>query len=150
MSAARRVARTDRPARRRKGPEAAWQATVCDLLDVLGYTWAHFRKARTAEGRHLTPVAGPGGAGYPDLTAWRPVGRRGAGRVVFLELKAEGRYPTPLQRAVLASLADSWAEAYVGRPRHFDLLREVLGASAPPSPDKVAALQPWRRDEEGT
>lgn len=133
-----------------RGPEDEWKATVGDLLVALGYRWAHFRPGRTARGRVLTPVEGPGGVGYPDVTAWRPAGWRGGGRVVFLELKAERNYPTAAQRAVLAGLTDAGAEAYAAQPRHYPLLQDVLGADAPPEPSTVAALQPWRRIEEDT
>lgn len=123
-------------------PEGRWQSTVTDLMVALGWTWAHFRTARTARGAHVTPVQGPGGAGFPDLTAWRPEGRRGPGRLVFVEVKAPGGYARRLQRAVLTSLALAGAEVYVARPEHYRLLVAVLDSRERPSPETAGALRP--------
>lgn len=130
---------------RRLRPEEAHQVQVGHLLGLLGWTWAHFRPARSAGGRVMTPVQGPGGAGYPDLTCWRPAGWRGAGRVMWLELKAARGTLSAAQRQQLATLAGAGAEVYVVRPVHLELLREVAEARERPSLELVAPLLAWTR-----
>ena len=92
--------------------EAQWQRQVTDLAELLGWTWAHFRPARTEQGWR-TPVSGPGGAGFPDLVLWRE-------RVIFVELKSDRGRMSAEQDAVWLGLTNAGAEAYVWAPRDFD------------------------------
>ena len=98
--------------------EAEWQRQVTDLAELLGWTWAHFRPARTEKGWR-TPVEGPGGAGFPDLVLWRE-------RVIFAELKSDGGRVRPEQNATLAALAHAGVEAQVWRPCDFSHVHETL------------------------
>ena len=98
--------------------EAEWLRQLTDLAGLYGWSWAHFRPARTLQGWR-TPVSGPGGAGFPDLVLWRE-------RVLFVELKAERGGVLPAQRQVLAELEVAGAEVYLWRPSDFDAAHEVL------------------------
>lgn len=59
-------------------------------------------------------------AGLPDLILVRRP------RVIFAELKAEGRYATPEQQAWLADLVGCNVEVYLWRPSDFDEITRVL------------------------
>ena len=106
--------------------EAQWQRQVTDLANLFGWCWAHFRPARTEKGWR-TPVAGPGGAGFPDLVMWRE-------RVVFVELKTDRGRVRPEQEERLAALTAAGASCHLWRPRDWDDVVAVLCA-----PQAVAA-----------
>lgn len=80
--------------------EEARQRRLTDALTWGGYLWAHMRPARTLKGWR-TPVAGPGGEGFPDLVAARD------GQVLFIEVKRDGGKLTPGQRRWKAVLGDA-------------------------------------------
>jgi hypothetical protein len=110
----------------RMGPmtESDFQRQVTDLAELLGWSWAHFRPAQTARGWR-TPVSGPLGKGWPDLTLVRIRDRR----LIFAELKRDGGKPNADQAAVLAvlgELAGSRVEVLVWRPADFEQIAEVL------------------------
>lgn len=68
------------------------------------------------------------GQGYPDLTLCHPE----TGRILFVELKKEGAYPTPEQRRWLEALRkNECVEVYCWRPSDMEALREVLGGYDP-------------------
>ena len=98
--------------------EAEWLGQVTELAEMLSWSWVHFRPARTAHGWR-TPVSGPLGAGWPDLTLVR------GDRIVFAELKVEGKRPTVDQVFVL-SILDVAAEAHVWTPADLDDVAKVL------------------------
>ncbi len=100
--------------------EAEWMAQVVDVANIYGWSWAHFRPAQTRHGWR-TPVSGPLGEGWPDLTLVK--GRR----LIFAELKRRSTRVTPEQSAVLAVLGIA-AEVYVWRPDDIDDVVAVLGA----------------------
>jgi hypothetical protein len=87
--------------RERALTEADFQRLVTDLATTLGWSWAHWRPAQTKRGWR-TPVEGPLGAGWPDLTLVRVRDRR----LVFVELKRELGTVTADQAAVLAVLEE--------------------------------------------
>lgn len=91
---------------------------VVDVAELYGWSWAHFRPAQTTRGWR-TPVSGPLGAGWPDLTLVR------GDRILFVELKRESTRPRPDQTFVLILLAEA-AEVYVWRPSDFDDVVAVL------------------------
>ena len=97
--------------------EADFQKQVIDIAHAFRWRVAHFRKARTNKGWR-TPV-GADGKGFPDLVLVRD-------RVIFAELKQDGRYPNDDQRDWLAALNAANAETYVWRPKDFDQIKEVL------------------------
>ena len=68
---------------------------VVDLARLLGYRVAHFRPARTSKGWR---TAMQGDSGWPDLVM------ADGKRVIFAELKAEGKKPTQAQWDWLAAL----------------------------------------------
>jgi hypothetical protein len=111
---------TSQQRRDREMTEEAFMLQVTGMAEILGWSWAHFRPARTAHGWR-TPVSGPIGAGFPDLVLVRARDRR----IVFAELKRETGKPDPAQAHALDLLGEC-AEAYVWRPSDFDRIAEVL------------------------
>jgi len=91
---------TDEDRRLRALSERDFQRQVCDLAEVLGWTWCHWRPLRNGRGIWQVPVEGPLGKGWPDLTLLRVRDRR----LIFAELKREQQDPTDDQVAVLSDL----------------------------------------------
>jgi hypothetical protein len=98
--------------------EADWQRQVTDLADLLGWTWVHFRPARTENGWR-TPVSGSLGVGWVDLVLVRE-------RVVYAELKADRGTISGVQHAVHAALRAAGCEVHIWRPRDFSEVKAVL------------------------
>lgn len=102
--------------------EAALQAQVIAVAKDLGFL-TYF----TQDSRRSMP-------GWPDLVLVHPT----RGRLLYRELKQQGRYPTPDQRRCLAALANAGADVSVWRP--LDLLEQRVLAElrapqpAPPTP----------------
>ena len=107
-----------------KVSERQFQVQVIEVMRVLGYRVAHFRPAMNQRGQWRTPVAADG-AGFPDLVAVRPEGKR-SGRVIFAELKSEAGRLAPDQTLWANVLAAAGAEVYSWRPRDWDALVEIL------------------------
>lgn len=112
-------ARTARQTLAAAVPESAFTQQLIGLARMHGWRSAHFRPAQNASGRWRTPVAGDG-AGFPDLVLLR------GHRVIIAELKAEGRYPGPEQRAWLDAWRAAGAEVNVWRPSDLDAIAQVL------------------------
>ncbi len=102
--------------------EAQFQVQIVQLAAIMGWANVHFRPAQTRHGWR-TPVSGPLGAGWPDLVLVR------GERLLFVELKRDGGKLTPAQEEVLRILGGTGAECYVWRPRDFDAIAALLGAS---------------------
>lgn len=102
--------------------EADFQRAVIQAARTLGWMVAHFRPALTRSGRWATPVQGDG-AGFPDLVL---VDVRGAGGVLYRELKADAGRLSPGQRAWLDALAKAGADAAVWRPRDWPVIEATL------------------------
>lgn len=102
--------------------ERDWLRQVTELAELLGWSWAHFRPARTEHGWR-TPVSGPLGAGFPDLVLVR--GRR----LILAELKAQDGRLSPDQRNVLDLLRGA-AEVHVWRPADLPLVADLLRPEA--------------------
>lgn len=101
-------------------PEAQWQSDVINYAHLMGWHVAHFRPVFDGRRkRWLTPVAADG-AGFPDLCLVRGT------RLVFVELKAPGKYPGPEQKVWLEKLFETTAEVYVWRPQHIEEMTRVL------------------------
>lgn len=81
--------------------EADLQAAIVECAKYLGYLVYHTYDSRRSE------------PGYPDLHCLR--GRRS----IFVELKAEGKYPTVAQAAWLDALQDAGHETHIWRPRNW-------------------------------
>ena len=83
--------------------EAAFQSSVIELAQRLGWKVAHFRRALTVDRRGRqrwqTPVTADG-AGFPDLVLVR------RGVLIFAELKTDTGTRPPAQRAWLRDLED--------------------------------------------
>lgn len=92
--------------------------TVTELAELLGWSWVHFRPARTIHGWR-TPISGPMGAGWPDLLMVR------GDRLIVAELKRDGAKPTHEQVRVLDLLAGV-AEAHVWRPADWSAVEVAL------------------------
>lgn len=101
--------------------EALFMSRVTELAGYKGWKWMHIRPGLNERGRYRTPVSGPLGSGWPDLVLVRGT------RLLFVELKAQGRKPTALQEQVLGVLTGvGYAEVYVWRPGDWDLIMDVL------------------------
>lgn len=77
--------------------ESDFMGQVTQMAELFGWRWVHFRPARTSYGWR-TPVSGPLGKGWPDLTLVRD------DRMIFAELKRDGEKATPEQEEVLRLL----------------------------------------------
>lgn len=92
--------------------EAEFQRQVTDLAALMGWTWVHFRPARTEQGWRV-PVSGPLGKGWPDLVMVSPQ----RGRTLAVELKRElGSLPTLDQEYVHRMLEAGGWTVRVWRP----------------------------------
>lgn len=99
--------------------EAGFMGWITDLADQRGWSWVHFRPARTAYGWR-TPVSGSLGKGWPDLVLVK------RDRLLFVEVKsAQGRLDAE-QQAVRAALVLAGATVYVWRPVDRPVIEEVL------------------------
>jgi hypothetical protein len=100
---------------------------VLELAKTFNLRTAHFRPAQVRSGKWVTPVQGDG-KGWPDLVI---VGRGGP---LLRELKAEGKYPTPEQKAWLAWLTAAGLDAGVWKPRdwHSGRIEQELRAISRP------------------
>jgi hypothetical protein len=98
--------------------ETQWQEQVVELAELYGWTWMHLRPARTKESWR-TPVQGALGKGWPDLVLVRD-------RVVYAELKRDGRRLTDAQAVVIDTLRAAGAEVYVWRPEDFETVQHIL------------------------
>lgn len=88
--------------------ERRFQQQVLDLAKLL-----HWRSYHTWNSMHST-------GGFPDLVlVKRP-------RIVFAELKREGKAPTPEQQAWLDDLRACGAEAYLWRPSDWPEIERLL------------------------
>lgn len=88
--------------------EREWQAQVCELATLLGWSWYHTHDSRRSP------------AGFPDLVLWRD-------RVIFAELKTDTGRLTPDQNVFrMQMLRQSSVEYFVWRPRDFDHVKAVL------------------------
>lgn len=107
--------------------EKEFAAQVCELAELYGWSWAHFRPAQNRRGHWQTPVAGPLGAGWPDLVLVRDRD----GRMMHVELKAQKTRLSDDQSVVLDYLRrvarfHGWYEVHVWRPSDWDEIVERL------------------------
>ncbi len=99
--------------------ERGFQRAVVATARLFGWRVHHTRPALNQRGRWLTPVQGD--VGFPDLVMARQ------GRVIFAELKQEGKRPSPHQRAWLDTLATcAGVEVYLWTPADWKQILEVL------------------------
>jgi hypothetical protein len=89
--------------------EKAWQKIVTEAAAACGWK----RQYHTFDSRRSA-------AGFPDLVLVR---RR---RVIFAELKRDGKSPTAEQAAWLAELREAGQEAYCWRPADWADVQQVL------------------------
>jgi hypothetical protein len=75
-----------------------------------GWEYMHIQAGLTERGRYRTPVSGSLGPGWPDLILAR------GSELIAVELKAIGKYPTPIQKRVLGVLSHALVEVHVWRP----------------------------------
>jgi hypothetical protein len=91
---------------------AELQRLVTELATIYGWSWVHFRPARTERGWR-TPVEGPLGKGWPDLVLVHPLKRR----TLYVEIKRElGDDLTADQFYVMSMLRAAGCETFVWRP----------------------------------
>jgi hypothetical protein len=60
--------------------------------------------------------------GWPDLTLVHPEWQR----IIYVELKKDGEYPTSEQRAVMETLVRAGAEVMLWRPKNWAHIEAVL------------------------
>ncbi len=101
--------------------EREFQRQVTDAAELFGWSWVAWRPAMTAKGWR-TPVSGPLGKGWPDLTLVRD------DRLIFAELKSQDGRLTPAQRDVLDLLGHT-AEVHVWRPSDLDEVLDTLNST---------------------
>lgn len=99
--------------------EAEFQQQVCDLATLLGWSWGHFRPAKTARGWRV-PVSGPLGKGWPDLVMVR------RDRLVFAELKRSAKLAPSSDQTFVLGLLGAAVETYVWTPDGIDAVADVL------------------------
>ena len=97
--------------------EADFQRQVIASAKAAGWLVQHARAAYNKSGRVSTPIQGH--AGYPDLTLLRD-------RLVLVELKKVGAYPSPDQRVWHERLRAAGVEFYVWRPTDWRVIEAVL------------------------
>ena len=88
--------------------EASFMAQVVAYAGLLG--WHHYH---THDSRHSV-------AGFPDLVLVRRP------RLLFVELKREGEYPTDAQRQWLDELKACDTEAYLWWPTDWEVIERIL------------------------
>jgi hypothetical protein len=98
--------------------EAGFQLWVTDLAQLKGWSWVHFRPARTEHGWR-TPVEGDA-AGWVDLMLCRPP------RLIFAELKSERGRLSADQEAWQHKLRACHAEVYIWRPADRPAIKVLL------------------------
>lgn len=93
--------------------EALFMAQVTDYAVMRGWEYMHIQPGLTDRGRYRTPVSGSLGPGWPDLIMVR------GSDILAVELKSNGRYPTPLQKRVMTTLEQALIECHVWRPQDW-------------------------------
>lgn len=102
--------------------EADFQRQIEHLLTLYGWRWFHAPdNLPTKSGRKQNIKKG-----FPDLVAVK------GGRVVYVELKKDGNYPSPEQRAWLADLHAAGQEVTVWWPRDLPTAVRCLGPQQEP------------------
>lgn len=98
-------------------PEAAWQTTVYGLARAYGWSLTyHTHNSEKSE------------RGWLDLVLAKP----SVERVLFVELKAEGKYPTPAQKRWVHALYVAGLEVDVWWPKDLDKVKRALGPAQEP------------------
>jgi len=103
----------------RRTSESDLLRLVTDAASVLGWSWVHFRSARTDKGWR-TPVSGPLGQGWPDLILIR------GARAIAAELKSQGGRVSEDQLRVLGILAGAGFETHTWRPADWPEIEAAL------------------------
>lgn len=117
------------PKKKARRLEAPLQDRVIGLARAHGWRVAHFRRARLANGKVITPVAADG-AGFPDLVLVRD-------RVIFVEIKSDTGRLSGEQKVWRDVLLGAGAEWHEWRPEHADdgTIERCLSATVPASND---------------
>jgi Holliday junction resolvase len=104
-------------------PEQAFLRRIVRLARQAGWRVFHPAPARFGKAWR-TPYAGD--RGFPDLVLVRPP------KVLFIELKAHGRKPTPEQQEWLTALAQcSEVHTAVWRESEWGFIEKILAHDAP-------------------
>lgn len=97
--------------------EKAFLAQVVELARLCGWEHFHVFDSRKSD------------RGWPDLVLWRPPRSPeliGIGKIIFAELKQEGKSTTAIQDRTIRQLRSCGCEVHVWVPSMFDELAEVL------------------------
>jgi hypothetical protein len=100
--------------------ERTFMEQVTQLAELRGFSWCHWRPARTAHGWR-TAGSGPLSKGHPDLLLVRPRDRR----LIYAELKSATGKLDADQREVLDVLRQV-GECHVWRPQDWPLIEATL------------------------
>lgn len=99
--------------------ETAFQQTIVDLAQLLGWSCMHVRRSKVRNDQWATATSIPG---WPDLFMWHTEQKR----VIAVEVKAQRGQVTPEQTEVLAQLKAAGIETYVWKPSDADEAERVL------------------------
>lgn len=101
--------------------EAQWQREVCEVAEMLGWEWAHFRVSGRPS-KAGPPVSGPLGKGHPDLFLIRQRDQRSC----YVECKAEKGTLSVEQVRVIGKMRLAGIIVHVWYPKDFnDVVREL-------------------------
>jgi hypothetical protein len=109
--------------------EKEFQSMVIQLARLNCWTVTHFRPARTLHG-WATPVEADG-AGFPDLVLTRTLinhrTKEVSARLLFVECKRNGAYPTAAQQSWLDALRHvRGVEVHLLRPEDWPFIETLL------------------------
>lgn len=94
--------------------EAQFQQRITDTCDYLGLLWHHETDSRRSK------------AGFPDLVIVGPSG------TIFAELKSDKGQITDAQWFWIRAINDSGSEAWIWRPRNWEMILGRLQALSRP------------------
>jgi hypothetical protein len=100
--------------------ERSFMTQLVELATICGYDTIHHRPAMRANGRWMTPTAGSGAKGEPDLFLYRP------GRHLWIEAKSQTGVLSADQKQTIAAMRAAGCEVHVLRPADLDRAAGIL------------------------
>lgn len=121
-----------------RGPEADLQRQVIHTAELYGWEWYH-PPDNTPTGPRRKQAVQPG---WPDLV----LAKESVGRVLFVELKADGNYPTADQRKWMRLLDAAGHEVGLWYPRD---LRTTVVRTLGPRQERLVLPVRYRSESHG-
>jgi hypothetical protein len=120
-----------------RGPEAEFQKQVLHTAELYGWEWYHPPDVdpRRVGGTPYKP-------GWLDLT----LAKESVGRVLFVELKVDGNYPTPDQKKWMRRLDAAGLEVGLWYPRD---LRTTVVRTLGPRQERLVLPVRYRSESHG-